>query len=68
MYRFFAWGSIPIGMFIGGGLVTLMEHFVSRELALRSPYLISVALGLLLWLLAAPRLTTAKIEAARASA
>ena len=68
VYRFFAWGSIPIGMFIGGGLVTLMEHFVSRELALRSPYLISVALGLLLWLLAAPRLTTAKIEAARASA
>ena len=68
VYRFFAWGSIPIGMFIGGGLVTLMEHFVSRESALRSPYLISVALGLLLWLLAAPRLTTAKIEAARASA
>ena len=68
VYRFFAWGSIPIGMFIGGGLVTLMEHFVSRDLALRSPYLISVALGLLLWLLAAPRLTTAKIEAARASA
>lgn len=68
VYRFFAWGSIPIGMFIGGGLVTLMEHFVSRELALRSPYLISVALGLLLWLLAAPRLTTAKIEAARGSA
>ena len=68
VYRFFAWGSIPIGMFIGGGLVTLMEHFVSRESALRSPYLISVALGLLLWLLAAPRLTTAKIEASRASA
>ena len=68
VYRFFAWGSIPIGMFIGGGLVTLMEHFVSRESALRSPYLISVVLGLLLWLLAAPRLTTAKIEAARASA
>ena len=68
VYRFFAWGSIPIGMFIGGGLVTLMEHLVSRELALRSPYLISVALGLLLWLLAAPRLTTAKIEAARGSA
>ncbi len=68
VYRFFAWGSIPIGMFIGGGLVTLMEHFVSRESALRSPYLISVALGLLLWLLAAPRLTTAKIETARASA
>ena len=65
VYRFFAWGSIPLGMFVGGGLVTLMTHFLSRENALRSPYLISVVLGLVLWLLAAPRLTTAKIEAAR---
>ena len=67
VYRFFAWGSIPIGMFLGGGLVTAMTHFVSREYALRTPYLISVALGLLLWALAAPRLTTAKIDAARAA-
>jgi len=67
VYRFFAWGSIPIGMFLGGGLVTAMTHFVSREYALRSPYLISVVLGLLLWALSAPRLTTAKIEAARAA-
>ena len=65
VYRFFAWGSIPIGMFVGGGLVTVMTHVVSRESALRAPYLISVVLGLLLWALAAPRLTTAKIEKAR---
>ena len=65
VYRFFAWGSIPIGMFVGGGLVTVMTHLVSRESALRAPYLISVVLGLLLWALAAPRLTTAKIEKAR---
>ena len=68
VYRFFAWGSIPIGMFVGGGLVTVMTHVVSRESALRAPYLISVALGLILWALAAPRLTTARIEAARQSA
>ncbi len=68
VYRFFAWGSIPIGMFVGGGLVTAMTHMVSRESALRAPYLISVALGLILWALAAPRLTTARIEAARQSA
>ena len=66
VYRFFAWGSIPIGMFMGGGLVTAMTHVVSREFALRSPYLISVVLGLFLWALAAPRLTTDKIDAARA--
>jgi len=65
VYRFFAWGSIPIGMFVGGGLVTLMTHLVSRESALRAPYLISVALGLILWALAAPRLTTAAIDKAR---
>jgi len=65
VYRFFAWGSIPIGMFVGGGLVTMMTHLVSRESALRAPYLISVVLGLFLWALAAPRLTTAKIEKAR---
>ena len=67
VYRFFAWGSIPIGMFVGGGLVAVMTHFVSRQDALRTPYLISFVLGLLLWILAAPRLTSAKIEAARKS-
>ena len=65
VYRFFAWGSIPIGMFVGGGLVSALTHVLSRENALRAPYLIGMALGLLLWALAAPRLTTAKIEAAR---
>ena len=65
VYRFFAWGSIPIGMFVGGGLVTLMTHLISRESALRTPYLISVLLGLILWALAAPRLTTAAIDKAR---
>ena len=65
VYRFFAWGSIPIGMFVGGGLVSALTHVLSRENALRAPYLIGMVLGLLLWALAAPRLTTAKIEAAR---
>jgi len=65
VYRFFAWGSIPIGMFVGGGLVSALTLVLSRENALRAPYLFGVVLGLLLWALAAPRLTTAKIEAAR---
>jgi len=65
VYRFFAWGSIPIGMFVGGGLVSALTLALSRENALRAPYLFGVVLGLILWALAAPRLTTAKIEAAR---
>lgn len=65
VYRFFAWGSIPIGMFVGGGLVSALTLVLSRENALRAPYLFGVVLGLILWALAAPRLTTVKIEAAR---
>ena len=66
VYRFFAWGTIPIGLLIGGGLITLMEHFTSREWALRTPYFVTGALGFIILAFAAPRLTTAKIEAARA--
>jgi len=65
VYRFFAWGSIPIGMFVGGGLVSALTLVISRENALRAPYIFGVVLGLILWAMAAPRLTTAKIEAAR---
>jgi MFS family permease len=66
VYRFFAWGTIPVGLLIGGGLITLMEHFTSREWALRIPYFVTGALGFIILAFAAPRLTTAKIEAARA--
>ena len=66
VYRFFAWGTIPIGLLVGGGLITLMEHFTSREWALRTPYFVTGALGFIILAFAAPRLTTAKIEAARA--
>ena len=65
VYRFFAWGSIPIGMFLGGGLVTVAQHFVSREMALRTPYLLGAILGVLIFAFAAPRLTTGAINKAR---
>ena len=67
VYRFFAWGSIPIGTLLGGALVDLVELMGDREFALRSPYFLSAFLGLALFVFAAPRLTTAKIEAARGS-
>jgi MFS family permease len=68
VYRFFGWGSIPIGMFLGGGLVTIAQNFISREMALRTPYFAGAALGVLLFIFAAPRLTTKAIEHARAEA
>ena len=68
VYRFFVWGSIPIGMFLGGGVVTLAQHFVSREMALRTPYFVGAGLGVLVFIFAAPRLTTKAIEQARTEA
>lgn len=68
VYRFFAWGSIPIGMFLGGGLVTLSQHFLSREMALRTPYLLGAVFGVVIFIFAAPRLTTKAIDQARAEA
>jgi len=66
VYRFFGWGSIPIGMFLGGAIVTIAEYFVSREMALRTPYLVGAILEILIFIFAAPRLTTRAINQARA--
>lgn len=66
VYRFFAWGSIPIGTLIGGAIVSLTEILGDREFALRAPYFVSLVLGLVIFIFAAPRLTTEKIEGARA--
>ena len=68
VYRFFAWGSLPIGTLIGGALVDLVQLTGDREFALRLPYLLVTVAGLLLFFIAAPRLTTAKIESARKAA
>ncbi len=66
VYRFFAWGSMPIGTLLGGAIVSLTQLFGNRELALRMPYFVSLVLGLVIFAFAAPRLTTEKIERARA--
>ena len=68
VYRFFGWGSIPIGMFLGGAIVSIAQYFVSREMALRTPYLVGALLGILIFIFAAPRLTTKAINQARAEA
>ncbi len=68
VYRFFGWGMMPIGLAIGGLLVSGVELAGgSRELALRLPWFIAAAAYVLLFIYAAPRLTTAKIEDARAA-
>jgi MFS family permease len=66
VYRFFAWGMMPIGLAAGGLIVAGVEGAGgSRELALRMPWFVAAAVYVLLFIYAAPKLTTAKIEAAR---
>ena len=65
VYRFFAWGSIPLGVLAGGVIVKVATEFISRESALRLNYLVGSAIGLLIFLSASHLLTTAKIEAVK---
>ena len=67
VYRFFAWGTIPIGTLLGGGLVALLEGPFGREMAFRSVYLVGAALGFVLFLYAIRVLTTKAIDEARAA-
>jgi len=66
VYRFFAWGMMPIGIAAGGLIVSGVELVGgSRSLALRMPWFVAAAGYVLLFVYAIPKLTTAKIEAAR---
>lgn len=67
VYRFFAWGTIPIGALLGGALVTALQSSLGRETAFRSIYFIGAFLGFGLFLYAVRVLTTEKIEQARAA-
>ena len=67
VYRFFAWGTIPIGTLLGGALVTVLQSSLGRETAFRSIYFIGALLGFGLFLYAVRVLTTEKIEQARAA-
>ena len=68
VYRFFAWGMMPIGTALGGVLVAVVEPRWGREAALRVPWFVAGAIGLLLLVYAMPRLTSAKLDSAREEA
>lgn len=68
VYRFFAWGMMPFGSIVGGIIVFLADRSGSREFALRLPWFVAGGMYLALFAFAAPKLTTAKIQAARAAA
>ena len=68
VYRFFGWGMMPIGALLGGLIIVVTESVADRELALRMPWLLAGAAHFVLFVFAAPRLTTARMDAARAAA
>ena len=65
VYRFFAWGSMPLGMLTAGLMVDLAGALVEREWSLRMPFLFAAIGGYLLYTYGRRILTTERIEAAR---
>jgi MFS family permease len=68
VYRFFAWGMMPIGAAIGGVLVFVVEGLADRDLALRSTFFAAALIQAGLFIFGRAKLTTEKMEAARAAA
>ncbi len=68
VYRFFGWGMMPIGLFVGGAVVAVVANQSTREWGLRSPFFVAGVLQALLAIYAIGRLGTRQIEAARNAA
>jgi MFS family permease len=68
VYRFFGWGMMPIGSLLGGAVVAAGTAWVGRSQGLRWPFFVVAIAHAVLLIYALPRLTTAKIEGARADA
>jgi MFS family permease len=68
VYRFFGWGAIPVGALIGGLLVAALDGPLSREWALRLPWIITGLAHLPLLVVVLRRLTTADLDATRRAA
>ncbi len=65
VYRFFAWGMMPVGAALGGLVVLVVDTFASRDVALRATWIVNGAIHVLLFVFGRRKLTTARIEAAR---
>lgn len=65
VYRFFAWGTMPLGLVVSGLSVKLAEPYMPRAMALTTPFIIAAIILLLLVVLMWKRLSTTAIEGAR---
>ena len=50
IYRFFGWGTIPLGAMFAGVMVSMLENDLGRETALRAPYIFAACACVLLML------------------
>ncbi|MEK7253086.1 MAG: MFS transporter [Actinomycetota bacterium] len=66
VYRFFGWGMMPIGSIIGGVIVAIFTPLVGRSDALRWPFFITAIIYGILLVYAIPRLSSVRLEVARA--
>jgi MFS family permease len=66
VYRFFGWGMIPIGGLIGGLLVAALDGPLSRDWALRMPWIVAGVAQLVLAAVVVRSFTSARIDAVRA--
>jgi MFS family permease len=67
VYRFFGWGSIPIGALLGGLVVTVLDGPMSQTAALRAPLIISGFASLVLIVPVGRTLTTERLQTIRAA-
>ncbi len=67
VYRFFAWGMMPIGAMLGGVVVAIARTFTSHETSLRAVWFVDGAIYAVLFLVGRRVLTTERLEAARAA-
>ena len=68
VYRFFAWGMMPLGAALGGLVVTVAERHTTHTMALRWVWFVDAAIHLGLFVVGRRLLTTERLEAARAAA
>ena len=65
VYRLLALGSAPIGALLGGSIVKYSEYFLTREFALRLPFLIESICMMVLFVLSISLLTQKLIDNTR---
>ena len=68
VYRFFGWGFMPLGALTGGAIVSIAEQLTTRNFALRLPYFVAGAIGLLIYFLSRNQINGDAFNKAREAA